>query len=122
MLFRSDLPPELAVGPLAGAGEKLIELMVGSYLGAERGRHLRDPRVSPVHVAHRLPPCHVVVGSADPLLGQAEALVSALAQAGVEHEHCVDEGMPHGYAQMEFLPQSRRAIARMVSFLRKHAG
>ena len=107
---------------MADAGEKLIELMVGSYLGGDRERHLRDPRVSPVHAAHRLPPCHVMVGGADPLMRQAEALVDALAQAGVEHEHFVDEGMPHGYAQMEFLPHARPAIDRMVAFLRKHAG
>jgi hypothetical protein len=28
--------------------------------------------------------------------------------------------MPHGYAQMEFLPGARPAIARMVEFLKKH--
>jgi S-adenosylmethionine synthetase len=32
----------------------------------------------------------------------------------------VDAGMPHGYAQMEFLPQARQAIERMVGFLQKH--
>jgi acetyl esterase/lipase len=48
--------------------------------------------------------------------------VAALARAGVEHEHFVDEAMPHGYAQMEFLPHARPAIDRMVAFLRKHAG
>jgi acetyl esterase len=117
-----DMPAEFAQTPMAGAGEKLLELMVGSYLGADREQHLRDPRVSPLHAADRLPPCHVMVGSADPLVAQAEALVAALLEAGVEHEHFVDEGMPHGYAQMEFLPHARPAIERMVAFLRKHAG
>jgi acetyl esterase len=117
-----EMPAELDQTPMAAAKDRLIELMVGSYLGRDREHHLNDPRVSPLRAAHRLPPCHVVVGGADPLVSQAEALVAELAQAGVEHEHFVDEGMPHGYAQMEFLPHARPAIDRMVAFLRKHAG
>jgi acetyl esterase len=108
-------------GPLAEMGEKMTELMVGAYLGSDRSEELlRDPRVSPLHVADRLPPSHVVVGSADPLVLQARALAAALDEAGVAHEVFVDEGMPHGYAQMEFLPAAQPAIDRMVAFLRKH--
>ena len=36
------------------------------------------------------------------------------------HEHVLVEGMPHGFAQMEFFPQARQTIDRMVEFLRKH--
>ena len=102
-------------------GREMVEMMVGAYLGSE-GREglMRDARVSPIAAAATLPPCHVVVGSADPLAVQAEALVKALAAAGVPHEHFVDAGMPHGYAQMEFLPAARPAIARMVEFLRRN--
>jgi acetyl esterase len=104
----------------AEIGREMVEMMVVAYLGTERERRealLRDPRVSPLAVASKLPPTHVVVGSADPLAVQAEALVKALAAAGVPHEHFVDAGMPHGYAQMEFLPAARPAIERMVGFL-----
>jgi acetyl esterase len=105
----------------AEIGHNMVEMMVGAYLGKTRGEALlRDPRVSPLHAAAKLPPSHVVVGSADPLATQAEALVKALAQAGVPHEHFVDADMPHGYAQMEFLPAARPAIDRMVAFLRRH--
>lgn len=106
------------------AGEKLVELMVGSYLGsgAEREAKLTDPRVSPIHAADRLPPSHIVCGDADPLVAQARELASALERAGVEHELFVDAGMPHGYAQMEFFPQARESIDRMVEFLGKHLG
>ncbi len=108
---------------LAEAGEKLVEMMVGSYLGAERDDALlADPRVSPVHAASKLPPSHVMVGSADALAPQAEAIVAALELGGVEHEHVVYDGMPHGFAQMEFLPQARESIDRMVEFLGKHLG
>jgi acetyl esterase len=102
-------------------GEEMVEMMVGAYLGKTRSEALlRDPRVSPLAAAAKLPPSHVVVGSADALVGQSEALVKALAAARIPHEHYVDEGMPHGYAQMEFLPAARPAIDRMIAFLRKH--
>lgn len=106
---------------LAEAGAKLVELMVGSYLGSTRSQELlADPRVSPIHAASKLPPSHVMVGSADGLSSQAVALVGALERAGVEHEHVVHEGMPHGFAQMEFFPQARQSIDRMLEFLAKH--
>lgn len=115
-----------AEGPFAGMaemGEKLVELMVGSYLGASRPPELlADPRVSPLHAAHELPPSCVVVGTQDPLVAQAESLVARLREAGVEHEYVVVPDMPHGFVQMEFFPQARQSIDRMVAFLRKHVG
>lgn len=106
---------------LLAMGENLIEIMVGSYLGADRSDALlADPRVSPLHVARKLPPCHVVVGGADPLVAQADALVGLLREANIDHEHVVVPDMPHGYVQMEFFPQARESIDRMVAFLGKH--
>ena len=105
----------------AAIGRDMVEMMVGAYLGPKRSDALlRDARVSPLHAAAKLPPSHVVVGSADALAPQSEALVKALSAAGVPHEHHVDVGMPHGYAQMEMLPAARPAIDRMLAFLRKH--
>jgi acetyl esterase len=114
------MPGIPADGPLADLGRQMIELMVSSYLGTPNERLAADPRVSPLHAAHRLPPSHVVVGSADPLAAQAEALVKTLSRAGVRHEYFVDAGMPHGYFQMEFLAPARPAIERAIGFLRKH--
>jgi acetyl esterase len=108
---------------LAAAGGDLIELMAGSYLGADRGQELlEDPRVSPLHGAAKLPPVHVLCGTGDPLLAQAQALVEKLREAGVEHEHVEIPDMPHGFAQMEFFPQARQTIDEMAAFLRKHLG
>ena len=110
----------LFAGMPAELGEKLVELMVGSYLGDEdRAARVADPRSSPIHLADRLPPSHLVVGGADPLVVQSRALAERLAEAGIPHELHVDDGMPHGYAQMEFLPATLPAIERMVAFLRK---
>lgn len=114
--------PGVAQAPFPGAESfagDMLELMVGSYLGAKPGRDalVRDPRVSPLHVAAKLPPCHIVCGTADPLIAQARALRDALARAGVVHEYVEDAGMPHGYAQMEFLPAARPALERMRKFL-----
>ena len=107
--------------PLAAMGADLMEIMVGSYLGAERPESvLRDPRVSPIHVSEKLPPCHLVVGGADPLVAQQEALTKLLESHGTPHESVVVPDMPHGFAQMEMFPQARESIDRMVAFLRKH--
>jgi acetyl esterase len=112
-----------AEGPMAEMGANLVELMMGSYLGSERSDSLlRDPRVSPLHAVAKLPPCHVVCGTADPLIEQARELPDALADAGVHHEYVEDAGMPHGYAQMEMLPGARPAIERMVRFLDEQLG
>jgi len=105
---------------MLAAGENLVELMVGSYLGADREAVLGDPRVSPIHAAHQLPPSHIVCGSADPLADQAKTLAEALEKAGIVHEYVLVDGMPHGFAQMEFFPQARQSIDRMVAFLAKH--
>jgi acetyl esterase len=105
----------------AAIGRGMVEMMTGAYLGKTRSAaRLADPRVSPLHAAAKLPPSHVVVGGLDPLALQSEALVKALAGAGVPHEHFVDPGMPHGYAQLEMLPAARPALERMVAFLRRH--
>lgn len=107
--------------PLAEIGADLMEIMIGSYLGSERPEAvLRDPRVSPIHVSQKLPPCHLVVGSADPLVAQQEALSKLLESHGTEHESVVVADMPHGFAQIEMFPQARESIDRMVEFLRKH--
>ncbi|HET6470560.1 MAG TPA: alpha/beta hydrolase [Pseudomonadales bacterium] len=88
-----------------------------AYLGANGAALLRDPRVSPVHGAHRLPPSLIIVGGQDPLIDDALALAQRLAAAGVRHEYVVAPGMPHGFVQMEFFGDARRSIERVQAFL-----
>ena len=95
--------------------------MIYGYLGQNPPTSLlRDPRVSPVHAAAELPPSFLVVGTADPLLAHQRALVAGLERAGIPHESVVLEGMPHGFVQMEFLPQAVDAIRKMTAFLDRH--
>lgn len=98
------------------------QIAADAYLGAEPGNLLTDPRVSPYYDVSHYPPTHVVVGAFDALLVQSDALVEKLKSAGIEHEYFVDEGMPHGYLQMENLPGSRPAFQRIVEFLDRTLG
>src|SRR5207253_7180411 len=82
---------------------------------------LEDPRVRPLHMADKLPPSLVVVGSEDPLLAQSAMLAAALARADIEHEYVVESGVPHNFMNLELAyPQSRRVVVASVSFLKSH--
>jgi acetyl esterase/lipase len=99
----------------------VLSMVTGAYLGdSPPAELLADPRLSPIHAAAQLPPCHMVAGTADPLLPQQEALAKRLAELGTPHESVVVPGMPHAFVQMEMFPQARQAIDGMVAFLRRH--
>lgn len=117
-------PAAIETNPaLAEAGEGMVELMVGAYLGPDRTDSLvADPRVSPIHAAAKLPPSHIVCGTEDPLHAQAVTLAETLTHAGVDHEYLSVDGMPHGFIQMEFLPPTREVIHQMVKFLDARLG
>jgi acetyl esterase len=113
-----DLGQMDAATAIVPGGADLMEMMVGSYLGRDRAALARDPRVSPIHAAAALPPTHVLCGTLDPLLADAETLVGKLAGADIPHEFVVYEDMPHGFVQMEeVFDDARRAIDAMVAFL-----
>jgi len=102
-------------------GGNMMEMMVDSYIGHDREALIKDWRVSPVHAADRLPSVHLMCGTADSLMKDANALVARLREAGLEHEFVTYPDMPHGFAQMEeMFPQARVCIARMIGFLREH--
>ena len=115
----SDEVPGLDADTAGG----LMEIMVGGYLGtADRERKVLDPRVSPIHVAEKLPPAHIVCGTADTLIEHAAELAEKLSAAGKPFERHDIEGMPHGFMQMEMLPPTLDCIERMRGFLRQHIG
>ncbi|HTO55503.1 MAG TPA: alpha/beta hydrolase [Myxococcota bacterium] len=103
------------------AARALRDAMIAAYVGENPPEsRLRDPRVSPVYGAAKLPPSILICGTADPLLEHQKAVVAELARAGVPHENVVLDGMPHGFVQMEFLPQAMESIRRMIAFLGKY--
>jgi acetyl esterase len=102
------------------ASLRMMEAMIGGYLGSNRpAALLRDPRVSPIHAAGKLPPAYVLCGTGDDLLGDAHAICERLEAAGVPHRKDIVSDMPHGFVQFEMLPQARPAIDRMAEFLRR---
>ena len=72
---------------------------------------------TPIHGAHWLPPCLIIVGDQDPLIDDARALQARLEAVGVRHEMVIAAGMPHGFVQMEFFGDARRSIERIRTFL-----
>ena len=97
----------------------LMEMMVGSYLGADPDEDiLSDPRVSPIYVAHKLPPAHILCGTLDGLITGSKLLAKKLNSEGIENEEFYYENMPHGFLHFEEIyPEARQAIDRMVNFL-----
>ena len=108
-------------GISAEDAQRMMEVMLGGYLGSEdRAAKVMDPRVSPIHAAARLPPAHIVCGTADSLIEHAAAMADAMAAAGIAFERRDVADMPHGFMQMESLPPTLDSIASMLAFLRKH--
>ncbi|MEQ8860433.1 MAG: alpha/beta hydrolase fold domain-containing protein [Pseudomonadales bacterium] len=115
--------PVRAVGLLYGVYDfsglesgVVTRMLVDAYLGNAPGL-VQDPRVSPIVKAGVLPPAHIAVGSADPLIEDAEALRAKLARRGKVHDYRVYEDMPHAFMQMEFFDEAQRAIRAMTDFL-----
>jgi len=109
--------------PLANSQDPLInydvvQMLIAAYLGCEpNGALLADPRVSPLLAAEAMPPTFLACGWADPLLEQSRAFARRLEVAGIAHELAVYADMPHGFAQVEFFPQAREALAAATAFL-----
>jgi len=97
------------------------EAMARAYCADHYPAALTDPRVSPLRAIkpNAVPPCFVICGTADPLLGQSRAVAAALGQAGIPHEiHEIDE-MPHAFMMMDALGGCREGHRLMFDFLRR---
>jgi acetyl esterase len=96
----------------------ITRLLADAYLGGQNNL-ATDPRVSPLVAGARLPPAHIAVGSADPLIDDSNALRSVLAKAGNVHDYHVYDDMPHAFMQMELLPPAQQSIQKMADFLHR---
>ena len=67
-----------------------------------------------------LPPFHINVGTADPLLDDTRRLAAALDAQGVPCEAAYFEGQPHAFHAMVFQPAARRCWREMHAFLGRH--
>jgi acetyl esterase/lipase len=68
-----------------------------------------------------MPPAIIAVGSDDAGLSESENLAAELRKAGVEHRLEVVKDHPHGFLQLEMLPQCLPMIATISSYLKQHA-
>ena len=97
---------------------ELLRMMADAYAGGKATEAwARNPRVSPFSKAQLLPPSLVVCGSMDPFLSQSEQLFQALEGRKKGDRMIVAPGMPHAFAQMEFLPGVLDLVREMGRFL-----
>lgn len=84
---------------------------------------LRDPSISPLHLAELFPPVSMVVGAQDSFVPQHDLLAARLAELGTPHRHVVAADRPHGFCQMEAqFPDALEHLSRMADDLRRHLG
>ncbi len=99
---------------------ELLRMMADAYAGGRATEPwAKDPRVSPLPKAHLLPPSLVVCGSMDPFLSQSEELFQVLSERSRGDRFLLAPGMPHAFAQMEFLPGVPELLREMGGFLSK---
>lgn len=93
---------------------KLLDWFMERFLRSPE--QIRDPRLSPLAATSfaRLPPTHVVTAGFDPLRDEAEALVTLLAEAGIEVTHRSEDSLVHGFVSMGgVLREAERALERI---------
>jgi acetyl esterase len=79
-----------------------------------------DPRLSPGGAVSGFPPCWLTVGDHDPLLGETEAIASALTASGVPHQLHVASDAPHAYLQLPTHHAYAPAWEPLGAFLAEH--
>lgn len=102
-------------------GAPAVNRMIhGAYLPDDAAALLSHPTVSPIHQAAQLPASCILIGTEDALLPQSQRLRALLAERGVPHRYLEAAGLPHGFAQMEFIGGVRRLLRELTGFLDEH--
>jgi len=101
-------------------GASVNRMIHNAYLPDDAAALLSHPTVSPIHQAEQLPPCCILIGTEDALLPQSRQLRDVLERRGVAHRYLEGAGLPHGFAQMEFIGGVRRLIGELTGFLDEH--
>jgi acetyl esterase/lipase len=141
---KEGLPVPGAIGtfcgsaaPLAGDSSHLAQPLVGGQplpgadsgsMGGQlyfEGASAKDPLVLPINspeVLRAFPPTLLVAGSRDFMASSLFATQAALADAGVDAELHVWDGMWHAFFFDPDLPESQQVYRVVVSFFAKHLG
>jgi acetyl esterase/lipase len=141
---KHELPVPGAIGtfcgsaaPLGGDSSHLAQPLVGEqpFHGADsdslsgqpyfEGASAKDPLVLPINspeVLRGFPPTLLIAGSRDFMASSLFATQAALAEAGVDAELHVWDGMWHAFLFDPDLPESQQAYRVIVSFFARHLG
>lgn len=126
-----------SAAPLGGDSSHLAQPLVGDepFAGADsdplsgqpyfEGASAKDPLVLPINspeVLRRFPPTLLITGSRDFEASSLFATQAALADAGVDAELHVWDGMWHAFFFDPDLPESQQVYRVVVSFFAKHLG
>jgi acetyl esterase/lipase len=97
------------------------EALLGMKLRYVGGADPTHPLLSPARADLRgLPPVLVHAGSIEVLRDDAVRFAERARAAGVAVELEVWEGMPHVFQVVQWVPEARRAVARIVAFVQNH--
>lgn len=111
------------VGPLLngqGVPAHPLQLLALPYF---RGANADDPMVQPglsPALLKQFPPTLLITGTRDMAMGSVVHSQALLAQAGVEAELHVWEGMWHSFFSDPELPESQQAYRTIVAFFERH--
>jgi acetyl esterase/lipase len=126
-----------SIAPLGGDSSHVAPLLVGEQPspGADkdstdsnpylRGAAATDPLVFPIsspQVLAGFPPTLLIAGSRDFTLSSLFASQAALAEAGVDAELHVWDGMWHAFFMDPDLPESQQVYRVVVKFFERHLG
>jgi acetyl esterase/lipase len=124
-----------SAAPLGGDSSRIAQPLVGEpvFSGADNdsmsgyfeGASAKDPLVRPIdspEVLRRFPPTLLIAGSRDFMVSSLYATQAALADAGVDAELHVWDGMWHAFFFDPDLPESQQVYRVVVSFFAKHLG
>lgn len=100
----------------------LIRESLAYYIIGYAAGHEYEPYVSPVYGDYSgFPPCLLFAGSDEILLSDAKSVFHQMQRSGVISELVVEDGMWHVYP-LYGIPEGKRALERMSSFMRTHLG
>ena len=104
--------------------EDMVDKMLNSPIYSYCGDHDRkDPLLSPIFGDYKdFPPTFITVGSHEMLLDDSKVVAEKIEKAGGDVFLHIDEGMFHVYPMADkLMPESKRAMQKILEFIKKHS-